>query len=84
MEKIATDIYTFSELRFSGKIGGVSVSGSSQVVLVGRDKDDAPLYKVTLYATPNKGFAGWCETLDVNLTVDEQNGVTGCVISGIR
>ncbi len=43
MEKIATDIYTFSELRFSGKIGGVSVSGSSQVVLVGRDKDDAPL-----------------------------------------
>ena len=71
---------------FSGKIGGVSVSGSAQVVLVGRDGDDAPLCLVTFYAPPKPKakppFAGWCETFPVDLTLDEQNIVTKVALVG--
>ena len=51
-------------------VGGVSVSGSSQLV------DDGEGWKVTLYAPPKATakppFEGWCETLPVALTLDEQ------------
>jgi len=55
---------------FSGKIGGVSVSGSSQLTWNGKD------WCFTFYVPPKKGFDGWCETLRVELTLDEQNVVT--------
>lgn len=55
------------------------MTGSAQVVLVGYDKDDAPLYQVTFYAPPKPKakppFDGWCETFDVEMTLDGQNVV---------
>ena len=59
---------------FAGKVGGASVSGSSQ--LVPRLAEDGSPYQVTLYAPPKKGFDGWCKTLAVTLVVDDQNVVT--------
>ena len=61
---------------FAGKVGGASVSGSSQLV------NDGEGWKVTLYA-PQKGtFAGFCKTLAVALTLDAQNIVTEVAIGG--
>ena len=71
---------------FSGKKDGVSVSGSAQVVLIGRDGEGAPLYGITFYAPPKPKakppFEGWCETFDVKLTVDGQNIVTAVKLGG--
>ena len=61
---------------FSGKIGGVSVSGSAQIVWDGKG------WKMTVYAPPKKGFDGWCETFPVKLTLDEQNIVTKVELGG--
>ena len=46
------------------------VSDLSQLV---RLAGDGSPYQVTLYAPPKTPFEGWCETLAVTLTVDEQN-----------
>ena len=59
---------------FAGKVGGASVSGTSQLV---NDGDD---WKVTLYAPPKGTFAGFCKTLAVALTLDAQNIVTEVAI----
>ena len=68
-DKNNTVKFTFKKdgvVSFSGKKDGVSVSGSAQIVLVGYDKDDAPLYQITVYAPPKPKskppFDGWCET----------------------
>ena len=55
---------------FAGKVEGVSVSGSSQLVC------DGDAWKVTLYAPPKGAFAGFSETFAVTLTFDEANAVT--------
>ena len=59
---------------FAGKIGGVSVSGSAQLVWDGKG------WWVTFYAPPkttaDPPFGGWCETLLFRLTFGEQNIVT--------
>jgi hypothetical protein len=53
---------------FAGKVGGVSVSGSSQLVY-GENG-----WQVTLYAPPKPkakpAFEGWCKTFAVTLTFD--------------
>jgi hypothetical protein len=63
---------------FAGKIGGASVSGSSQLV---KTEDG---WQVTLYAPPKATakppFDGFCETFAVTLTVDDANVVTDVVI----
>jgi len=59
---------------FAGKVEGVSVSGSSQVVRNPARPESAP-YQVTLYAPPKGAFAGFCMTLDVTLTVDDATNV---------
>ena len=66
---------------FTGKVGGTSVSGSSQLVWGGGSVGTAlPGWQVTLYAPPketaNPPFAGWCETFAVTLTTDDQGVVT--------
>ncbi len=62
---------------FAGKVGGASVSGSSQLV------NDGNGWKVTLYAPPKPTakppFEGWCETLVVTLVIDDQGVVTEVV-----
>ena len=59
---------------FAGKVGGASVSGSSQLV------NDGEGWKVTLYA-PQKGtFAGFCKTFAVTLTLDAQDVVTAVYV----
>ena len=59
---------------FAGKVGGASVSGSSQLV------NDGNGWKVTLYAPPKPTakppFEGWCETFAVTLAIDDANVVT--------
>ena len=55
---------------FAGKVEGVSVSGSSQLVIA----DDGKWY-ATLYAPPKKGFDGWCATIPLAIEVDEDNVV---------
>jgi len=59
---------------FAGKIGGASVSGSSQLV-----KTDGG-WQVTLYAPPKPTakppFEGWCETFDVTLSFGDANVVS--------
>ena len=55
---------------FAGKVEGVSVSGSSQLVC------DGDAWKVTLYAPPKGAFKGFSETFAVTLTFDEANAVT--------
>ena len=64
---------------FAGKVGGVSVSGSSQLEL-GRRVEDAAPYQVTLYAPPKPtarpSVESWCKTFAVTLTLDGQNAVT--------
>ena len=55
---------------FAGKVEGVSVSGSSQLVC------DGDAWKVTLYAPPKGAFKGFSETFAVILAVDEANAVT--------
>ena len=66
---------------FAGKVGGVKVSGSSQLV---RLAGDGSPYQVTLYAPPKPTakppFESWCETLAVSLRVDGQNIVTGMAV----
>ncbi len=68
---------------FAGKVGGASVSGSSQLV---RLAGDGSPYQVTLYAPPKPTakppFEGFCKTLDVKLTLDEQNIVTAVELGG--
>ena len=59
---------------FAGKVGGASVSGSSQLVW-GENG-----WQVTLYAPPKGVFAGFCETFAVTLTTDVQNVVTDVVV----
>jgi len=61
---------------FAGKVGGASVSGSSQLV------NDGEGWKVTLYAPAKGAFAGFSTTLAVALTLDTQNIVTGISIGG--
>ena len=71
--------FTFKKdgaVSFSGKINGVSVSGSAQIVWDGKG------WKMTVYAPPKKGFEGWCETFDVTLTKDAQNIVTAVELGG--
>ena len=62
---------------FAGKVGGASVSGSSQLVWGGgRGATALPDgWYVTIYAPPKGAFAGWCATFPVKLTLDEQKGV---------
>ena len=70
---------------FAGKVGGASVSGSSQLVWVesghaGRETLPAG-WVVTLYA-PQKGtFAGFCKTLSVELAPGDLNVVTAVAVS---
>ena len=58
----------------TGKIGGASVSGSSQLV---KTEDG---WQVTLYAPPKPTakppFAGWCETFPVTLSFGDANVVS--------
>ena len=61
---------------FAGKVGGASVSGSSQLV------NDGEGWKVTLYAPAKGTFAGFCRTLAVELMLDEQSIVTDVAIGG--
>ena len=71
-DKNNTVKFTFKKdgaVSFSGKIGGVSVSGSAQIVWDGKG------WKMTVYA-PSKPkakppFDGWCETFPVRLTLEE-------------
>jgi len=67
---------------FAGKVDGVKVSGSSQLV---RLAGDGSPYQVTLYAPPKATakppVEGWCETFDVTLTTDEKNVVTEVSVS---
>ena len=62
---------------FAGKVGGASVSGSSQLV------NDGDGWKVTLYAPPKPTakppFEGFCEALAVTLVIDDQGVVTEVV-----
>ena len=71
-DKNNTVKFTFKKdgaVSFSGKIGGVSVSGSAQLVWSGEG------WKMTFYAPPKPTakppFAGWCETFPVSLTLEE-------------
>ena len=73
---------------FAGKVGGASVSGSSQLVWVESGHAGRVTlpdgWVVTLYAPP-KGtakppFAGWCETLAVDLVLGDQNVVTAVTL----
>ncbi|MBO4709999.1 MAG: hypothetical protein J5727_09510, partial [Kiritimatiellae bacterium] len=78
-DKNNTVKFTFKKdgaVSFSGKINGVSVSGSAQIVWDGKG------WKMTVYAPPKKGFDGWCETFDVTLTKDAQNIVTAVELGG--
>jgi hypothetical protein len=58
---------------FAGKVEGVSVSGSSQLV------NDGEGWKVTLYAPPKPTakppVESWCKTFTVTLTFDDQGFV---------
>ena len=60
---------------FAGKVDGVKVSGSSQLV------NDGMGWSVTLYAPPKAPFDGWSETFDVTLTTDEKNVVTDVTVA---
>ena len=78
-DKNNTVKFTFKKdgaVSFSGKINGVSVSGSAQIVWDGKG------WKMTVYAPPKKGFDGWCETFDVTLETDKQNIVTKVELGG--
>ena len=55
---------------FAGKVDGVAVSGTSQLVMT----EDG--WSVTLYAPPKGSFPGRCGTVPVALTFDGQNVVT--------
>ena len=66
---------------FAGKVGGASVSGSSQLVpRLAEDGSpyhgDGSPYQVTLYAPPKGTFKGYNETMAVTLTLDAQDVVT--------
>ena len=70
--------FTFKKngtVSFAGKIGGVGVSGASQLVR------DGESWKTTVYAPPKPSskppFDGWCETLSVDLTMDGQSIAIG-------
>ena len=60
---------------FAGKVGGTTVSGSSQLI------NDGTGWLVTLYAPPNALFDGWSKTFDVTLTTDENNVVTDVTVA---
>ena len=49
---------------FAGKVLGVSVSGSSQLV------DSGDGWCVTLYAPAKTGFVSWCQTIAVTFEFD--------------
>jgi len=55
---------------FAGKLDGVSVNGSAQLV---KTVDG---WKATLYVPPKKDFGSWCKTIAVTLDVDGANSVT--------
>jgi len=55
---------------FSGKVGGVNASGSSQLVPVLPDEGVAAPYQVTLYAPPKGASAGLHETYFVELELE--------------
>ena len=55
---------------FAGRVGGVAVSGSSQLVLAEGG------WQVTLRAAPKGAFKGWCKTLALALEIDGSNVVT--------
>jgi hypothetical protein len=81
-DKNNTVKFTFKKdgaVSFSGKIGGVSVSGSAQIVWDGEG------WKMTVYAPPKPKakppFDGWCETFPVRLTLEE-NIVTAVELGG--
>ena len=63
---------------FAGKIGGASVSGSSQLV---KTEDG---WQVTLYAPPKATakppFDGFCKTFAVTVTVDDAKVVTDVIL----
>ena len=65
---------------FSGKKGGVSISGSAQMVWNGEG------WQVTFYASPKPTakppFAGRCEMFPVTLETDKQNVVTAVKLGG--
>ena len=68
---------------FAGKVGGASVSGASQLVWVSGALGETALpdgWYVTIYAPPKPTakppFDGFCVTLAVELTPNEQNVVT--------
>ena len=60
---------------FAGKVGGTTVSGSSQLI------NDGTGWLVTLYAPPKALFDGWSKTFDVTLTTDENNVVTDVTVA---
>ena len=91
-DKNNTVKFTFKKdgvVSFSGKIGGVSVSGSAQIVWVSGALGESALpdgWYMTIYVPPKPTakppFAGWCETFPVDLTTDEQNIVTEVIFDG--
>ena len=62
---------------FAGKVGGASVSGSSQLV------NDGDGWKVTLYAPPKELFTGWSATFGVRLTTGANNVVTSITLTTV-
>ena len=59
---------------FAGKVGGASVSGTSQLVW-GENG-----WQVTLYAPPKGAFAGFCETISVTMPTDDNNVVLSVAV----
>ena len=60
-------ILTFKKdgvVAFAGKVNGVKMSGSSQLVLT----DDG--WQVTIYAPPKASFPGFCKTIAVSVDAD--------------
>jgi uncharacterized repeat protein (TIGR02543 family) len=77
---------------FAGMVGGMKVSGSSQLVWARRDSAAAgvtantggiTLYHVTLYAPPKELFTGWSATFGVRLTTDANNVVTSITLTTV-
>ena len=77
---------------FAGMVGGMKVSGSSQLVWARRDSAAAgvtantggiTLYHVTLYAPPKELFTGWSATFGVRLTTGANNVVTSITLTTV-
>ena len=69
---------------FAGMVGGMKVSGSAQLVSVGRDDPIAPSYQMTLYAPPKGTFTGWNATFGVVLGTDANHVVTSVTLTATQ